>query len=256
MFALIPDTTASTPLIIKKENNLNPGSSRSVRIPITQSHPDKKDTPGTIYGSGDMAIIFSNMDTNSQKEWFPVINGVNSDKIMVLTYDYLGYEDDQSQILLDAISFVHDLGAKKIILVGASRGGVASIKVAFQALDSDNIIGVAALSAPIEYDGCTFYSTDQLRCIKIPTLVINSENDDGAADTVKMHDLFTGPKNLFICPGDAHGTEMFQTNGDAVIKQLQNFINTTFGLTGQPSFDTTDLMPVSVCRHAAVDNGH
>jgi esterase/lipase len=176
-----------------------------------------------------MAIIFSNMDTNDQSEWDPIVNDLISDRYMILTYDYFQHMDDQSRTLEDAIAFVCDAGAKKIILIGASRGGVASIKVAARHIYNDCIAGVVAFSAPIEYAGTVFYSRDELRGIKIPKVLINSTNDDGANDTRKMFEIFDDPKELLFYPGDAHGTELFEKERESIRGKLQDFIAAAFG---------------------------
>ena len=204
-------------------------NTQSVSIPITQLFPDCRSTNGNLYGSGHMAIILSNMDTNDQSEWDAIINDLISDRYMILTYDYLQHIDDQSRTLEDAISFVCGSGAKKIILIGASRGGVASIKVAARHMNNNCIVGVVAFSAPIEYEGTVFYSKDELSRIKIPKLLINSENDDGANDTRKMFEIFGDPKELLFYPGDAHGTELFDKERESIIKKLQDFTAAAFG---------------------------
>jgi hypothetical protein len=94
------------------------------RLSPEKANIEDKAVNGKIYGSGDIAIIFSNMDTNEQNEWSPIIGGLISDRYMGLTYDYPEHMDDQSEILEKVISFVRSLGAKKIVLIGASRGGV------------------------------------------------------------------------------------------------------------------------------------
>ncbi|WP_012645285.1 alpha/beta hydrolase [Geotalea daltonii] len=171
------------------------------------------------------------MDTNDQSEWEPAVNALLSDGYQILTYDYPEHIDDQSRTLEDAISFIAATGARKIILVGASRGGVASIKVAARNTNSDAIVGVVALSAPIEYEGTIFYNNHELSDIKIPKLLINSENDDGVNDTRKMFELFEGSKELLICPGNAHGTELFHQE-ESIIKKLRNFAKSVFAAYG------------------------
>jgi hypothetical protein len=199
-------------------------STQSVSVPITQESPDKRFANGKLHGYGDIAIIFSNMDTNDQNEWSPVLNDLISDGYMALTYEYPEHMDDQSCVLGDAISFVFSHGAKRIILIGASRGGVASIKVAAQQVNNHRIAGVVAISAPIEYEGVVFYSEGELSDIKIPKLLINTENDDGANDNRKMFEIFCEPKELLLYPGNAHGTELFDQKRESIIKKLQDFL--------------------------------
>ena len=122
------------------------------------------------------------------------------------------------------VSFARDLGAKKIILVGASRGGVASIKVASRQANNDTIVGIVAISAPIEYEGTVFYNNDELRRIKIPKLLLNSEKDGGAEDNRKMLEIFSEPKELFFYSGDAHGTELFENERKSVTTKINGFM--------------------------------
>lgn len=192
--------------------------------PFKLSLTKDRSVNGKRYGSGDIAIIFSNMDTNEQSEWNPIINRLISDKYMGFTYDYPEHIDDQSEILEEVISFAHGLGVKKIVLVGASRGGVASIKVAARHINNDKIVGVIAISAPIEYEGTVFYSNSELRIIKIPKLLLNSEKDGGADDNRKMLDVFSEPKELHFYSGGAHGTELFENERESVAIKINGFM--------------------------------
>ena len=179
---------------------------------------------GKLYGAGDVAIIFSNMDTNDKNEWNPIISELISDRYMGLTYDYPEHMDDQSEILEEVILFARGLGAKKIVLIGASRGGVASIKVAARQVNNDSIVGTIAISAPIEHEGTVFYSNDELRGIKIPKLLLNSEKDSGAEDNRKMFEIFSEPKELLFYSGDAHGTELFSNEQKSVTTKISGFM--------------------------------
>lgn len=199
-----------------------------VSIPLTGANTGRT-TEGTLNGKGEKAVIFSNMDTNKQSEWDPIIEQLVSKNYMLLTYNYLQYEDEQSAILKDIISFTKGLGAKNIVLIGASRGGVASIKAAVPHNDNDRIVGLAALSAPIEHEGIVFYTNDELCEIKIPKLLINSESDDGADDTRHMHELFDDPKEMLFLPGNAHGTELFKEHREILVTKLKRFTVSILG---------------------------
>jgi pimeloyl-ACP methyl ester carboxylesterase len=202
---------------------------QAVSIPVKQSTSVNSTTNGSLYGSGKTAVILSNMDTNDQTEWDGVVEGLVADTTMVLTYEYPQQQDDQSPILQQVISFVCAAGAKNVIVVGASRGGVASIKVAAHSPVDPRLVGVVALSAPIEYEGMVFYSKEELGRIKIPKLLINSEHDDGASDTREMFQLFDEPKEMIFYPGDAHGTQLFAVEKQAIIAKLQDFIAVATG---------------------------
>jgi len=81
-----------------------------------------------------------------------------------------------------------------------------------------------AISSPIEYEGNIFYSDDELRGIKIPTLLLNSEDDDGAEDNRRMLEMFTGSKDLHLYSGDAHGTELFKNERESIVTIINSFV--------------------------------
>jgi esterase/lipase len=211
--------------LIKDESKMKLIHAKPFIVSISKENSGKKSIKGKCYGSGDIAIIFSNMDTNNQHEWNPVIDKLISKRYMGLTYNYPEHQDDQADVLEEVISFSISVGAKKIILIGASRGGVASIKVAARHVNNNGIVGVVAISAPIEYEGTVFYSHDELHGIKIPKLLLNSEEDDGAEDSRKMFEIFCEPKELLFYPGNAHGTEIFDNERESVIMKINSFIN-------------------------------
>ena len=200
---------------------------QTVSIPIVQSSSHVT-TDGRIYGSGEIAVIFSNMDSNNQNEWSSIIELMNSTGCMFITYNYIQYKDDQSPTLDSVVSFARNLGVKQIILVGASRGGVASIKVAANSFDKDHIVGVVALSAPVEHEGMVFYNSEELSRIRIPKLLVNSESDECVAGTHEMYQLVNYPKELKIYSGGAHGTEIFLKDGKAFAQKLNDFISSVF----------------------------
>lgn len=199
-------------------------SGRSFSIPMAKANTVKGSIDGHCYGSGDTAIILSNMDTNDQKEWDPIIWDLLAGNHVVFTYAYAEHMDDQSWALEEVISLACSQGAKNIVLIGASRGGVASIKAAARHVNDDSIAGVVAISAPIEYEGTIFYDADELNNIGIPKLLLNSEGDGGASDNRKMMEMLAEPKELFLYPGDAHGTELFEKERESVINKMNSFI--------------------------------
>lgn len=211
---------------------MQPAKPHAVSAPISFSAPISADTTrpinGTLTGRGTKAIILSNMDTNCQKEWQPLVATFAANNYMILRYDYLQLGDDQTPLLEAAIRFLRSQGAEQIILLGASRGGVSSIKVAANPDKDQSLVGVVAISAPIEYEGTTFYSTAELAGINIPKLLINSADDDCAADTRRMYQLLSAPKVLKIYSGDAHGTEIFQHHRSELVQLLSDFCRTVF----------------------------
>ena len=99
-----------------------------------------------------------------------------------------------------------------------------SLKSAINSDYKENISSVIALSAPQNYEGTEFYSDEELENLSIPVLLINSEFDDAVLDTKKMYKLLAGKKDLLICQGNNHGTDMFMENEKILIETILNFI--------------------------------
>lgn len=214
---------APTPAEIQAQSNTE---LNSVKIPSSSGSPIN----GTIYGNGPNVVILSNMDPNDLESWAPVIPELVAKKHSVLSYAYNRNGTERVKDLLEVLAFVKSHGFSKVILIGACRGGVISLQVAANNNSNTDIIAVAALAAPIQYEGTTFYTSEELRSISIPKLLINSEGDDSANDTRKMHEVFIDPKAIFFYSGNEHGTDIF-SNPDhkkALIKQLANFISSSF----------------------------
>lgn len=100
-------------------------SGQTINIQLSGGNAGRS-TGGSLYGSSETAVILSNMNTNNQIEWQPLLEPLLNGGYMVLTYDYINPQADQWDVLTDVISHIKTIGAKRIVLIGASRGGVTS----------------------------------------------------------------------------------------------------------------------------------
>lgn len=202
---------------------MNCVSGKAVSIPLTGNRV-RPLTDGILYGSGSRAVILSNMNTNNQDEWRPLLGPLLDNGYLALTYEYPDPQTDQWDVLLDVIDFIRNAGADKIVLIGASRGVVTAMQVSARSADLDHIVGVVAVSAPVEHEGTVFFSSEELGRVGIPKLFINTEHDECAPGTRQMYDLVPAPKEMVFYPGDAHGTEIFATaSGESLLKRLVGF---------------------------------
>jgi esterase/lipase len=156
---------------------------------------------------------------NCKPGWreFAQLTAAQARSVMALTYQWHGCRESGSaneaelQKFVDdtraAINFVREQGAEKIILVGASLGGVASAKLAVESQAS----GLVILASPplIPQWGFEIDSTDLNT--DIPKLFITAENDHtvSADETRALYDLAAEPKEWQTYPGTAHGTDLF-----------------------------------------------
>jgi esterase/lipase len=153
--------------------------------------------------------------------------------LMALTYPWRGCRDsgraDEAELqkFVDdargAINFLREQGAKKIILAGASLGGLASARLAIES-QASGIVIVASPPAIPEW-GIEIAAADLNT--DIPKLFITAENDPTVADsaTRQLYDLAAEPKEWQTYPGDKHGTDLFETeSGDEMQQRILEFI--------------------------------
>jgi len=213
-----------TPAEIQTQKNNPEGN--VVEIPSTSG----RSINGVIYGDGPNVVILSNMDPNELDSWDPIIPELVAQKRSVLSYAYNRNGTERVTDLLEVIAFVRSHGFAKIVLIGACRGGVITIQAAANNSSTADIVAVAALAAPIEYEGTTFYSSEELSSISVPKLLINSEGDDSASDTRKMYEVVIEPKAISFYHGDEHGTDIFNNadHREVLIRQLVDFASSSF----------------------------
>lgn len=186
---------------------------------------DGSEISGRIYRQNEKIIILSNMDTNEPDEWDPLVDTLLKAGYSILQYSYNRDKNDCLHDLFDVMDYVKRNISKRFILVGASRGGVISLKSAINPDYRNDISAVIALSAPQVYEGELFYSDEDLKKITAPVFLINSEFDDAVSDTEKMYEMIEAKKEIMICSGNGHGTEMFRDNKDVLPASIETFIS-------------------------------
>src|SRR5581483_3831737 len=146
----------------------------------------------------------------------------------VLTYDFRGNGDSEGPPdiwsldvdLRAAVAFAKQQGATKIVLMGASMGGTASLKVASE----EQVSAVISLSGPQSFS--VSVSDQEVQAMHIPRLFMASETDTPfVTDARHMYAIATQPKEISIYPGNNHGTDIFGgENGDAPAQRIFHFL--------------------------------
>lgn len=199
---------------------------------VTFETPDGATITGELYGSGETAVIFSVMG-NCKPGWREFAQLTAAQGVMALTYPWRGCresglaEQDELQKFVDdargAINFVREQGAEKIILAGASLGGLASAKLAIESQAS----GLIVVASPPGIPEWGFEIEPADLNTDIPKLFITAENDPTvpASATRELHDLAAEPKEWQTYPEDMHGTDLFETeSGEALQQRILDFI--------------------------------
>ena len=228
-----PSATVEPLILTPVESAFAPGNVTAAPLDdIIASHSVTFDTAdgatvsGELYGSGETAVIFSVMG-NCKPGWREFAQLTAAQGFMALTYQWRGCREsgsvDENEIqkfvedARGAINFVRGQGAEKIILVGASLGGLASAKVAVETQAS----GLVVLASPPSIPQWGFEIEPADLNTDIPKLFITAENDNtvSADDSRDLYDLAAEPKQWQTYPGTAHGTDLFDGENGAELEQ-------------------------------------
>lgn len=235
-----PSPTGEVFLITPVESAFAPGNPTAAPLDdIIKSHtvtfetPDGASIKGELYGSGKTAVIFSVMG-NCKPGWREFAQLTAAQGLMALTYPWRDCGSsgptNEAELMRNfvndargAVNFVRDRGAEKIILAGASLGGVASAKLAIESQAS----GIIVFASPLQIPGSDFKIEAAELDTGIPKLFLTAEQDSVVTlDASRaLYDIAAEPKEWQTYPGTAHGTDLFDTNvGEEVQKRILEFI--------------------------------
>jgi pimeloyl-ACP methyl ester carboxylesterase len=195
--------------------------------PVSFTTEDDLTIKGRLFGSGETAAVFAHMYPNDQQAWWGFASEVAGQGHAALTFDFRGYGEtggskDIAHIdrdLAAAVRYLREHGYQRVILVGASMGGTAALKVAARDEFKGLVAGVVAVSAPQAFQGLV--ARDDVANIKVPMLFVASQDDGVAFESLEaFYDKATGPKQQQVYSGDAHGTGLLQSEHAAEFKVL------------------------------------
>jgi esterase/lipase len=199
---------------------------------VTFRTSDGATITGELYGSGQTAVIFSMMG-NCKPGWREFAWLTAAQGVMAITYPWRGCRDsgsaNESELrkFVDdaraAISFAREQGAEKVILAGASLGGLASAKLAIESQAS----GIVVVAAPARISEWDFEIEAADLNTDIPKLFITADNDAVVpiAGARELFDLAAEPKEWQTYSGTAHGTDLFEgENREAMTMRILEFI--------------------------------
>jgi pimeloyl-ACP methyl ester carboxylesterase len=146
---------------------------------------------GHRFGRGTTAVVFAHESRGGACQWIPFARRLAGKGYLTIAFDFRGYGDSQSpprgassRLAADVIAAAkkgRSLGAKKVVVVGASMGGTAVILAAANARTVIN--GVISVSAPrffARMDG-----EAAARRLQAPVLYLVGDEDPGFADDAR-----------------------------------------------------------------------
>jgi len=185
------------------------------------------------FGSGSNWVILAHMFPADQTSWFSFADSLGASGWTALTFDFRGYgssagERDISRIdrdLAGAVHYARRSGARRIVIIGASMGGTAALKVSA----SEPVDGVVALSPPVAFLGLT--SEEALPSVRAPKffLVSKDEMNVSVESVRRQYKAAPEPKRMEVVPGAAHGSRMLEGKaGKSIQGEIIGFVRSIF----------------------------
>ena len=180
--------------------------------------------PAAVVGRGPTGAVFANQSGGSVCDWLPFARRLAVQGVRSLLFDYSGadYVDETRA----AVGALRAAGGRRVVLVGASLGGQAAIRVA--ARPSAGQAAVATLSA--ERIGRSLGDVlPYARRVKIPSLYVGSTDDGYTTFGVDTRALYRATpahrKRIVVVRGDAHGVDLLSgVDGARIGRLLSGFI--------------------------------
>lgn len=198
-------------------------------VPVSFPSAGGAPVAGRIFGRGQTAVILSNMGDNDARPWEAFAPSLASSGYLVLTYSYryprgaAGFDaDDAAGAVADlrgAAAYARRIGATRLVLIGASLGGILTGKLAGE-LDATAMV---ILSAPPELTAYGLTVTPaELASMTGPKLFVASEDDPVVAPalTRAFFDRVGEPKRWQAYPTGGHGVQLLTGPPAAELRQL------------------------------------
>jgi alpha-beta hydrolase superfamily lysophospholipase len=188
---------------------------------------------------GKTAVVLAHMSVGDLCQWAPYSRKLAAKGFFVFPFDFRGHgfsegQQDHSRVALDlaaAVRAVRGLGARRVVIGGASLGGIAAVVTAPNLRPA--VQGVVSVSGPAAIEG-ELNARPAVPRLRVPTLYIAAEQDqnppyDFAAEAQELYEATgTGEKKLVLVPGARHGTVL--VNGSARVRtELQRFLRDPAG---------------------------
>jgi pimeloyl-ACP methyl ester carboxylesterase len=192
---------------------------------------------GRMFGSGSVGVVLSHMFPADQSSWWDFAGTLADQGYRVLSFDFRGYCPGGDagcsgtkknipkiwQDVVAAASYLRDAGATRVMLIGASMGGTASLIAAAQ--PEVGASAIVTLSAPTQFEGLSI-DPATLQNVDTPKLFVAGTGDAEAASAAQqLYDESLGARRLENVPANDHGTDLLTgSRGEEVQKLLLTYL--------------------------------
>lgn len=184
---------------------------------------DRTRLVGHRFGRGTKAVILAHQSDGDLCEWVPYARRLAAKGYFVFPIDFRGYgfsrgRRNSARFPADvaaATKALRRLGKRKVVLVGSSMGGIASLIAATQI--RPQVDGVVSLSAPSQYERLD--AVPFMRRLRVPVLYLVARNDRDGRFARDAQALFgataSRDKRLELLDGEEHGIALLDASAQA-----------------------------------------
>jgi esterase/lipase len=223
--------TAAVGCAPSRQEERNADIAASTRVSFQSS--DGVKLAGRLFGDGRVGVVLAHMFPADQTSWWAFARVLAAKGFTVLTFDFRGYcpggaagcSEGQRDVaamwqdVVGAVDFMVARGLVRVMLVGASMGGTASLLAAAQ--PGVSIVAVVALSAPQSFEGLTADPTVLGNVTAAKLFVAGNGDPTGAATAAQaMYDESPPPKQVEIVTSSDHGTDLLTGNQSGRVQTL------------------------------------
>jgi pimeloyl-ACP methyl ester carboxylesterase len=179
---------------------------------------------GHRFGRGKVAVVLAHQYDADVCQWVPYGQRLATLGYTAIAFDFRGYGLSQRRIypasfrlsadISAAVKTARRLGAKHVIVVGASFGANAAVVAA--ANTRPPVGGVVSLSAPATF---RLDAVAAARHVQVPALYLAAQFDEGGQYATDARTLYaataSGDKRVEIVPGSSHGVRLVAGPGKA-----------------------------------------
>jgi alpha-beta hydrolase superfamily lysophospholipase len=175
------------------------------------------------------AVVLAHMSDGDLCVWAPYARSLARQGVWVFPFDLRGHGFSEGALdhsraaadVIAAVRAVRKLGARRVVIAGASLGGIAAVMAAPRI--KPPLAGVASVSGPAAIAG-ELNARPVVPKLRVPTLYLAAADDryppyDFAAEARELHAATgTREKKLLVVPGSLHGT--FLVAGSSSVRKL------------------------------------
>lgn len=184
---------------------------------------------GVLYPASNesrVGVVLSNMGDNDRNKWAPIVADLHDRGYHVLTYSFRydpadvftpAFAGATREDLRAGIEYFKSQRIDRIVLIGASLGGMATVKLAKEA----GVAAIVVISSPANLTEFGYVVGQAELATPIPKLFIAIENDSVVplAATRQMYDLAAEPKQWKTFAGTQHGLDLLTTDAGPDLRE-------------------------------------